>query len=70
MNTNQAFQTKVLETVRGVTDTPAYFFEGTLFVQTTDSAIAVRVFDVIWEKITAAVAFGKVGSETSYDFLG
>jgi hypothetical protein len=53
-----------------VTDTNAYFYNGTLFLETVDSDIAVRVFNAIWENITAAVAFGKVGNETSYDFLG
>lgn len=63
------FEQRVLNVVESVTDTPAYFFNGTLFLETTDSAIAVDVFNAIWEKITAAVAFGKVGNETSYDFL-
>ena len=64
------FEKRVLEVVRSVTDTGAYFFNGTLFLETEDSEIAVRVFDALREKITAAIAFGRVGqSETSYDFL-
>ncbi len=63
-------EAKVLKVVKSVTDTNAYFFNGTLFLETVDSDIAVRVFNAIWENITAAVAFGKVGNETSYDFLG
>jgi hypothetical protein len=61
---------KVLEVVSKVTNTPAFFYNGTLFLETTDSAIATRVFDAIWSNVTAAVAFQKVGSETAFDFLG
>jgi hypothetical protein len=64
------FQAKVLAVVAEITDAPAYFYEGTLFVKTTDSAVSVTVFDALWEKITAALAFQKVGDETAYDFLG
>lgn len=61
---------KVLEVVKSVTETGAYFFNGTLFLETQDSKIAVDVFDALWEQVTAAIAFGKCGqSETSYDFL-
>ena len=61
---------KVLEVVKSVTETGAYFFNGTLFLETQDSKIAVDVFDALWEHVTAAIAFGKCGqSETSYDFL-
>lgn len=63
-------ESKVLEVVKSVTNTPAYFVNGTMFLQTHDSAIAVDVFNAIYEQITAALAFGKCGSETSYDFLG
>ena len=61
---------KVLEVVKSVTDTGAYFFNGTLFLETEDSKIAVDVFDALYEQVTAAIAFGRCGqSETSYDFL-
>ena len=63
------FEKKVLEVVESVTDVHAYFFNGTLFLETTDSKVAVDVFDALWEKVTAAIAFGKCGEETSYDFL-
>jgi hypothetical protein len=63
-------EAKVLKVVKSVTDTNAYFFNGTLFLETVDSNIAVDVFNAIWKNITSAVAFGKVGNETSYDFLG
>ena len=61
---------KVLEVVKSVTNTGAYFFNGTLFLETEDSKIAVDVFNALWEQVTAAIAFGRCGqSETSYDFL-
>jgi hypothetical protein len=63
-------ESKVLEVVKSVTETNAYFFNGTLFLETIDSKVATDVFFSISEKITAALAFGKVGNETSYDFLG
>lgn len=63
-------ESQVLNVVKSVTDTPAYFFNGTLFLETVDSKIATDVFFTICEKVTAALSFGKVGNETSYDFLG
>ncbi len=60
---------KVLSVVAKVTPVSAYFFNGTLFLETTDSAIATKVFDAIWSNVTAAVAFQKCGNETSYDFF-
>ena len=63
-------ETKVLEVVKSVTDNGAYFFDGTLFLETEDPEIAVNVFIAIAEKITAALAFGKAGQgETYYDFI-
>jgi hypothetical protein len=60
---------KVLEVVETVTNTPAYFFNGTLFLETHDSKIATDVFFALCDKVTAALSFGKCGAETSYDFL-
>ena len=65
-----SFEKRVLDVVKSVTDVNAYFFNGTLFLETIDSKIATEVFDALWEKVTAALAFGKCGDETSYDFLG
>ena len=63
-------EAKVLEVVKSVTNTRAYFFNGTMFLETEDSKIATKVFNELCEKITAAVCFGKAGqSETSYDFI-
>jgi hypothetical protein len=63
-------ESKVLEVVKSVTETNAYFFNGTLFLETHNSEIAVGVFNAICEQVTSALAFGKCGNETSYDFLG
>lgn len=63
------FEKVVLNVVESVTDTPAYFYNGTLFLETADSKIAVDVFNSLYENVTAALAFGKCGAETSYDFL-
>ena len=63
------FEKRVLSVVAEVTDVPAYFYNGTMFLSTQDSAIATDVFNALWERVTAALAFGKCGDETSYDFL-
>lgn len=60
---------KALEVVKSITATPAYFFNGTLFLETVDSAIATDVFFKLCDEVTPAISFGKVGAETSYDFL-
>jgi hypothetical protein len=63
-------ESQVLQVIKSVTDTPAYFFNGTLFLETQDSKIATDVFFTLCDKVTSALAFGKCGqSETSYDFL-
>ncbi len=63
-------EAKVLEVVKSVTTKRAYFFQGTMFLETEDSKIAVEVFNAIFDKITPCVAFGKAGqSETFYDFI-
>lgn len=65
-----SFEKRVLDVVKSVTDTGAYFFNGTLFLETEDSKTAVEVFNALYEKVTAAVIFGKCGqSETFYDFV-
>ena len=63
-------ETKVLEVVKSITDTSAYFFNGTLFLETEDSKIATDVFFALCDRVTSALSFGKCGqSETSYDFI-
>lgn len=63
------FEKRVLNVVAEVTDTPAYFCNGTLFLDTIDSKIATDVFFTLTETVTAAISYGKCGNETSYDFL-
>ena len=64
-------ESKVLEVVKSITSVRAYFFNGTMFLETEDSAIATDVFFALCDRITPALSFGKAGqSETSYDFLG
>jgi hypothetical protein len=64
------FESNVLNVVKSVTDVRAYFFHGTLFLETEDSAIATDVFFKLCDEVTPAISFGKCGqSETSYDFL-
>lgn len=65
-----SFEKTVLAVVKSVTTTGAYFFNGTLFLETEDSKTAVEVFNALHKKVTAAVIFGKAGqSETFYDFV-
>lgn len=63
-------EAKVLAVVKSVTSTRAYFFNGTLFLETEDSKIATDVFFTLCDEVTSALSFGLCGqSETSYDFL-
>lgn len=63
-------EAKVLEVVKSVTNTRAYFFNGTMFLETEDSKVATDVFFTLCDQVTPAISFGKCGqSETSYDFL-
>lgn len=63
-------ETKVLNVVKSITDIRAYFFNGTLFLETLDSSIATDVFFKLCDEVTSAISYGKCGdSNTSYDFL-
>jgi hypothetical protein len=63
-------EANVLAVVKQVTSKRAYFFNGTLFLETEDSKIAVAVFNALRDNITAALSFCKAGqSETAYDFI-
>lgn len=64
-----SFEKRVLSVVSEVTDASAYFCNGTLFLETVDSKVATNVFFALCDKVTAAIAYGKCGAETSYDFL-
>jgi hypothetical protein len=64
------FEQRVLAVVKSVTNVRAYFFQGTMFLETEDSKTATDVFFALCDKVTPALSFGKCGqSETSYDFL-
>lgn len=64
------FESNVLNVVKSVTSVRAYFFNGTMFLETEDSKIATDVFFTLCDVVTPAISFGNCGqSETSYDFL-
>ena len=64
-----AFEKIVLQVVKSVTSVPAYFYEGTMFLETQDSKIATQVFNALCDRLTCCVMFGKCGEfDTSYDF--
>jgi hypothetical protein len=65
-----AFESRVLSVVESVTDVRAYFFQGTMFLETEDSKVAVKVFNALRKDLNCGVIFGLAGqSETSYDFV-
>jgi len=65
-----AFESRVLSVVDKVTDVRAYFFQGTMFLETEDSKVAVTVFNALRQDLGCGIVFGKCGqSETSYDFV-
>lgn len=64
------FEQHVLAVVKSVTNVRAYFFNGTMFLETEDSKTATDVFFALTEQVTPAISYGLCGqSETSYDFL-
>jgi hypothetical protein len=64
-----SFEKVVLEVVKSVTEVPAYFEYGTLFLETVNSRVATQVFTALCDELTCGVIFGKCGEfETSYDF--
>lgn len=65
------FEDRQLAIVKSVTSTRAYFFQGTMFLETEDSEIATKVYNALAiNNQSIAIAFGKCGqSETSYDFI-
>jgi hypothetical protein len=65
-----AFESRVLSVVESVTDVRAYFFQGTMFLESEDSALAVKVLKALESDLTCGIVFGKAGqSETYYDFV-
>jgi hypothetical protein len=65
------FEDRQLAIVNSVTDKRAYFFNGTMFLETEDSEIATKVYNALHvNNQTVGIIFGKCGqSETSYDFV-
>jgi len=65
------FEDRCIAIVESVTAIRAYFFQGTMFLETEDSEIATKVYNA--QEInnqTCGIFFGKCGqSETSYDFV-
>ena len=65
------FEDRCIAIAKSVTDIHAYFFQGTMFLETEDSAIATNVYDALaGNSQTIGIQFGLCGqSETSYDFV-
>lgn len=65
------FEQRALQLVNSVTTKHAYFFNGTMFLETEDSVIATKVYEVLYANLKSrGIIFGLCGqSETSYDFV-
>jgi hypothetical protein len=65
------FEDRCLAIVESVTDVRAYFFQGTMFLETEDSAIATKVYSALSvNNQSIGISFGLAGqSETFYDFI-
>ena len=65
------FEERQLAITASVTPTRAYFFQGTMFLETEDSEIATKVFNALAiNNQSLGIIYGKCGqSETSYDFV-
>jgi hypothetical protein len=66
-----SFEDRCLAIVESVTDVRAYFFQGTMFLETEDSAIATKVYSALAvNNQSIGISFGLAGqSETFYDFI-
>jgi hypothetical protein len=65
-----AFESRVLSVVAEVTDAYAYFFNGTMFLESDDNALAVRVLKALESDLACGIMFSKAGrSEIAYDFI-
>jgi hypothetical protein len=64
-----SFENRVLAVVESVTNVPATFTNGTLFLNTIDSKTAVKVFNAIYTEVTTGIMMGTMCSETYYDFV-
>lgn len=65
------FEDRCIAIVKSVTAKRAYFFNGTMFLETEDSEIATKVYNALAiNNQSIGIIFGKCGqSETSYDFV-
>lgn len=65
------FEDRCLAITADVTPIRAYFFQGTMFLETEDSSIATKVYNALAiNNQTVGISYGKCGqSETSYDFI-
>jgi|688.fasta_scaffold48371_15 hypothetical protein len=65
------FEDRCIAITQSVTDKRAYFFQGTMFLETEDSKIATDVYNALSiNNQSIGIIFGKCGqSETSYDFV-
>lgn len=65
------FEDRCIAIVKSVTDKRAYFFQGTMFLETEDSVIATQVYNALAvNNQSMGICFGKAGqSETYYDFV-
>lgn len=65
------FEDRCIEIVKSVTSKRAYFFQGSMFLETEDSKIATEVYNALSiNNQTIGICFGKAGqSETFYDFV-
>lgn len=65
------FEERQLAITASVTSTRAYFFQGTMFLETEDSEIATKVYNALAiNNQSMGIIYGLCGqSETSYDFV-
>ena len=65
------FEDRCLAIVKSVTDKRAYFFQGTMFLESEDSVIATQVYTALSvNNQSVGIVFGLAGqSETYYDFV-
>lgn len=65
------FEDRCLAITASVTNKRAYFFQGTMFLETEDSKIATEVYNALAiNNQSCGISYGKCGqSETSYDFI-
>lgn len=65
------FEDRCIAIVKSVTSKRAYFFQGTMFLETEDSKIATEVYNALSiNNQSLDIMYGKCGqSETSYDFV-